>query len=1124
MNLGYNLTFQDLYNQEGLEKIDSYFIAYLTKISPQLCNKLLDARKENLFKLDESHLIIEVAAHLEKFLVELFQLEEEIRSKKNKERDLEIIFKANKLFIQKYILTLARQSWGDIKLTKLNLLMHGIELPIDNFDLIAAETDLAKEFLVIFEKSQEESDLQDYYKKLLLEVENYSLWAIYSPEGQKTHHEGSLFKIPGKVNYQKLVNNLEEKVFKDESNLVKIIELLPSWLDFFSKSVVFSTEARINLLYTSSILVKPCIFFYFFKKNTIKNSYNYLQKQSITVRDGFNLNDEGLKELPSLYQSHYCLYCHKRSKDSCSHGMRKTKDLVANPLGVKLAGCPLEQKISEMHYLRSNHFLLSTLATIMIDNPMVLATGHRICNDCMKACIFQKQEPVDTPMAESLIVKDILVLPYGFEIYSLLTRWNPLNFKASLPKRPGHHKVLVVGMGPAGFTLSHYLLREGIQVVGLEGLKIEALPPHISGINSDGNPCEFKPIAKVQNLFLDLEKRHPKGFGGVMEYGITVRWDKNLLDLIRIILTRNKHFRLYDSVQFGTNFTYQDAKKLGFHHVALALGAGSPNIPAIKNNLAKGVKTASDFLMSLQLGGAFNKKTLVPLQIRMPIVVVGAGLTALDTATEALQYYLVQIKKFARQYQDLGKKFLKSLSDEDSIIAEEFLSHYKEWEHNPDKLQELIKKWGGVTILYRRKLEESPAYKINHEELNKALSEGLSFIEEAKPLEVLEDQFGATRALLFSKNGEKIQKFVRTILLAAGTHPNRPYKNFPLTSSYLGDSDPNYNGSVVKAMASAKKTYKEIIKNLENIKPERGEIFSKLNQTLTASIEKVIQLNESVLELVIKAPAAAKAFKPGLFYRLQKYGTISHKGHYFPIEPLAMTGAEVEGDKLSLIVLDFGLSSHLCKKFQVGEKISLMGPSGKATPIPANKKVLLIGGGLGNAVLISIGKALKKKNCEVIYFAGYRKLQDRFKVAELEKASNRIVWVCEEGFLDINREGDRVFHGNLIEALEAHSDLVQGCDKLLVVGSDGLMKAVADIKDKLPAGLASVNSPMNCMMGGICGQCLQRHKIGNKELYLYSCTSQDQDLDKVDFSHLKRRLEQNSLSEKITKDFYKKIA
>ena len=70
---------------------------------------------------------------------------------------------------------------------------------------------------------------------------------------------------------------------------------------------------------------------------------------------------------------------------------------------------------------------LAALALVTLDNPMCPGTGHRICNDCMKACIYQKQEPVNIPQIETSVLTDILTLPYGVEIYGLLTRWNPLN-------------------------------------------------------------------------------------------------------------------------------------------------------------------------------------------------------------------------------------------------------------------------------------------------------------------------------------------------------------------------------------------------------------------------------------------------------------------------------------------------------------------------------------------------------------------------------------------------------------------------------------------------------------------------------------------------------------------------
>jgi len=127
---------------------------------------------------------------------------------------------------------------------------------------------------------------------------------------------------------------------------------------------------------------------------------------------------------------------------------------------------------------------------------MLAATGHRICNDCMKACIYQKQEPVDIPQAETRTLKDVLELPWGFEIYSLLTRWNPFDIRRPYPKPATGKRILVVGLGPAGFTLAHHLMNDGHTVVAIDGLKIEPLEPALSGVDPLGNRAAFQPIRK----------------------------------------------------------------------------------------------------------------------------------------------------------------------------------------------------------------------------------------------------------------------------------------------------------------------------------------------------------------------------------------------------------------------------------------------------------------------------------------------------------------------------------------------------------------------------------------------------------------------------------------------------
>ena len=60
---------------------------------------------------------------------------------------------------------------------------------------------------------------------------------------------------------------------------------------------------------------------------------------------------------------------------------------------------------------------------------------------------------------------------------------------------------------------------------------------------------------------------------------------------------------------------------------------------------------------------------------------------------------------------------------------------------------------------------------------------------------------------------------------------------------------------------------------------------------------------------------------------------------------------------------------------------------------------------------------------------------------------------------------------------------------------------------------------MQCMMKEICAQCLQRQRdpVTGTETIVFSCFNQDQDMDRVDFPTLRRRLSQNGAQEKLTR-------
>ena len=1143
LSLAFDLRFEDLYGRDGLARLDGCFVDFLKRRNVELHNRLMAARAapDRLAGKEESDLIVELAPELEDFIAALFGIAREVDALRSRHDALAPLYTVKRLFVQRR----AAKKYGPDQAATFDgqALREQLE-PLLGGEL--TELRFAQRVDAWMKAEAEHAAALDLAAR-------YAAWATHTPQGRHRHKGGVLFKVPHKIDPHHLIPVETEVV--DGTAMLK------------------------------------------------------LPPEHRRVRDGFALTDPGTDLTGALDHANYCIWCHNQGKDSCSKGLKeKSGEFKKSAFGVVLAGCPLDEKISEMNLVEVGGHTIGALAIVVVDNPMCAATGHRICNDCMKACIYQKQEPVDIPQVETRVLKEVLALPWGFEIYGLLTRWNPLNLRRPLPKPATGRKVLVVGLGPAGFTLAHHLMNDGHAVVAVDGLKIEPLDADISGVDVAGTRTRFRPIRDAAELREPLDARVMAGFGGVAEYGITVRWDKNFLKLIRLLLERRREFAMFGGVRFGGTLTIDGAFALGFDHIALCAGAGRPTIVPMKNGLAAGVRQASDFLMALQLTGAAKTDSLANLQVRLPVVIIGGGLTAIDTATEALAYYPLQVEKFLARYETLlaerGEAAVRAdWTAQDAETASEFLEHAREFraereaaarEGRKPRFVELMRRWGGATIVYRRRMIDSPSYTLNHEEVAKALEEGIGFAERLTPQEVLLDRFGCACALRLSSQAQAdsdptagpgdVVLPARTILVAAGTQPNtvlgreepqhlaidgKYFQAFdengckvtperitkPSTAhvlmnvgadgraiSFFGDLHPSFAGNVVKAMASAKQGYPVVSRMLERRKGlgiSPATLIARLNAELRPVVHAVNRLTPTIVEVVVRAPMAARAFEPGQFYRLQNYETFSRDadGTRLTKEGLALTGAAVDRERglLSTIVLEMGGSSDLCAQLAPGEPVILMGPTGHPTETPGDESVLLIGGGLGNAVLFSIGQALRRNGSRVLYFAGYKRAIDRYKVDEIERAADAIVWCCDEppGFR-AEREQDKAFVGNIVAALDAYGSGALGeapiplgeVDRVIAIGSDGMMAAVSQARQGMLAphlkpghkAIASINSPMQCMMKEICAQCLQVHRdpASGVESVVFSCFNQDQDLDRVDFDNLRARLNQNGVQEKRT--------
>ena len=132
----------------------------------------------------------------------------------------------------------------------------------------------------------------------------YAAWAAHTPAGRAAHRGGVLFRAPRKLDYMKLVPVAAEP------------------LDGVSAWKLPSDHA-------------------------------------LRQRDGFALTDAGTDLVGGLDQAHYCIWCHEQGKDSCARGLLEKKPIEGDvpfkksPFNVTLAGCPLDERISEFHKLRA---------------------------------------------------------------------------------------------------------------------------------------------------------------------------------------------------------------------------------------------------------------------------------------------------------------------------------------------------------------------------------------------------------------------------------------------------------------------------------------------------------------------------------------------------------------------------------------------------------------------------------------------------------------------------------------------------------------------------------------------------------------------------------------------------
>jgi hypothetical protein len=188
--------------------------------------------------------------------------------------------------------------------------------------------------------------------------------------------------------------------------------------------------------------------------------------------------------------------------------------------------------------------------------------------------------------------------------------------------------------------------------------------------------------------------------------------------------------------------------------------------------------------------------------------------------------------------------------------------------------------------------------------------------------------------------------------------------------------------------------------------------------------------------------------------------------------------------------------------------------------------------------MLDLGPALRARGNRVLYFAAYPAREALFRQDELERAADQIVWCTATGEpIDARRDSDDTVMGSdVIRIIRDYGEGRVGVpetgirldqvDEILVMGSTGLLKGMQQaMRGELAQHFrpdvevtGTVGSPMQCMLKGVCAQCLQWQvdpDTGQRTRAVFACAQQDQPLHWIDVDNLAARQGQNRLVEHL---------
>ncbi len=215
------------------------------------------------------------------------------------------------------------------------------------------------------------------------------------------------------------------------------------------------------------------------------------------------------------------------------------------------------------------------------------------------------------------------------------------------------------------------------------------------------------------------------------------------------------------------------------------------------------------------------------------------------------------------------------------------------------------------------------------------------------------------------------------------------------------------------------------------------------------------RINKEYLILHVKSPNKLPEILPGQFVEIK----VDNGPNTFLRRPISIHEVDYDKNEILLLIQEIGEGTRLLAKLRPGDPIDMVYPLGASFTTDNVKNVVLVGGGVGVAPMLMLGRVLKEKGANPYFLLGARNQEILMKMDAYEKISTVGV-TTEDGSL-----GTKGF----VTDHELLNEQLKGMDMVYTCGPDPMMRAVA--KKAKEAGVPCEVSLENMMACGI-GACL----------------------------------------------------